>query len=477
MGKNTTQTICRVSVMETDTDYLTFNQSFIAEKTGYVYIALTGRDDNANVDTHVYEKVYIDNLEIKRNSNVTKIDIKYGNETWFTKYGISGEKLVLPNAVKSGTDTFDGLYLDSEFKTKFNGYYPANDTTLYVKLKTDKYDKPSDFSNPIVLDFEETELLEDFYRQQKYMTAWSRETENEWIFVTNDQNNALSGNNYIKLNGYSHYWNQAKFALYDTNHPENVMLLDKGGKYRVTLMVRCEDVYESPINMTICLENPSKQHLLAENESVKLTYTPSGDRNGYFMFVGDIEVPTDMEYYPSLAIRRNANDLQSIFIDTVKVEKLRDCTVKFEENGGTSVDDIVIQIHDTVYDPGIPFKDGYVFDGWYTDNTFSKVWDFDNDTVENDMTLYAKWSIEVIEEDDNDDYYDDSDTEDTDSDADYDNGTPPNLLDADKVEINATENNADSGMPIWLIIVICAGSVLLLGAATFTTIILIRKKK
>jgi len=512
MGYDSYQTLGRVSVMETDTDYLSYKQSFVAERTGYVYITLTGRDDNANVDTHCYEKVYVDNLKITRNPDVIKLVIKKGDNVWYTQYGVKGEKLMLANAVKEGADTFDGFYSDPEFKTKFNGLFPENDTTIYIKLKQDKYDTPSDFSKPIVLDFEETELLEDFYRQQKYMTSWAREVEKEWSLVTNDAKNALNGKNYIKLNGFSHYWNQAKFALYDVNHPENVMLLDKGGKYRVTVMVRCEDMYEAPVNMTICLENPSQKYLLAENGNVKLEYVPEGDKNGYFMFVGDIEVSTEMAYYPSLAIRRNANDLQSIFIDTVSVEKLRDCTVKFKENGGTDIDDVVVQIHDLLFDPGVPYREGYVFDGWFIDSKFTKKWDFDNDTVEDDMMLYAKWSVEVLEETE-DDTSDDSDTENNTPEQDVDdnntsindsyyeeiydlefdnseedfgdqsiegNGTPPNLLDADAVTIGNADNNTDDAkdvMPLWVIILICAGSALVLSAAGFVTVVLINKKR
>jgi len=513
-GKDSFQTIGKVSVMETDTDYLHYKQSFVAERTGYFYLALTGRDDNANVDTHCYEKVYVDNLKVNKNSDVTKLVIKQDNNIWYTTYGIKGEKLILPNAVKQGTDTFDGFYLDPEFKTKFNGYYPENDATIYIKLKKDKYDKPSDFSKPIVIDFEETELLTDFYRQQKYMTSWSREVQNEWIFVTNDSKNALKGKNYIKLNGFSHYWNQAKFVLYDPDHTENVMLLDKDGKYRVKVMVRCEDTYESPVNMTICLENPAKQHLLEENGSVKLEYDPTGDKDGYFMFVGDIEVRADMEYYPSLAIRRNANDLQSIFIDTVSVEKLRDCTIKFEENGGTPIEDAVVQIHDLLYDPGVPYKEGYVLDGWYIDSKFSKKWDFENDTVEDDMTLYAKWSVEVIENEPNEDSTEDNqqndkpteetkpqtdsqqndETDNSEIQEDFDeddvtvddsgefeeisNGAPPSLLDADKVVLNVEDDiqQNNNRLPLLAIILICIGSALVVGAGVFVSVIFIRKK-
>ena len=246
-------------------------------------------------------------------------------------------------------------------------------------------------------------------------------------------------------------------------------------------MVRCEDLYESPVNMTMCLENPWQQHLLAENGNVKLEYIPEGDRDGYFMFVGDIEVKSDMSYYPTLAIRRNANDLQTIFIDTITVEKLRDCKVHYEENGGTVVDDAEVQIHDLLFDPGTPFKDGFVFDGWFTDNSFSKKWDFDNDTVENDMMLYAKWSVEVITEEETEDADDfETDTE-VETEETVDNGKAPNLLDADKVVIDKVvdnvSENTDNGMQLWVIILICAGSALILAAAAFVIIILIRKSK
>ena len=478
IGYNSFHTLGKVSVMETDTDYLTYRQSFIAERTGYVYLTLTGRDDNPNVDTHCYEKVCVDNVKIELNSDVVKLSINNGNTTWYTEYGLKGEKLILPNAVKEGSDTFDGFYLDSEFKTKFNGFFPENDTTIYVKLKKDSYDTPSDFSKPIVLDFEETELLDVFYSQQKYMTSWSREVQNEWIFVADDADNALNGENYIKLNGFSHYWNQAKFALYDPNHPENVMLLDKGAKYRVTVMVRCEDMYDFPVNMTICLENPASRYLLEENGNIKLEYYPAGDRDGYYMFVGDIEVSSDMTYYPSLAIRRNANDLQSIFIDAVSVEKLKNVTVKFEENGGTSVEDAVIQIHDLVYDPGTPYREGFVFDGWYADSSFSVKWDFDNDTVENDMILYAKWSVQAIEDEESENEISD-DTLDINNNETVDNGKAPNLIEADKVVIDrGVDNNSvnpTNSMSVVTIILICIGSLLFLAAVLFVIIISIRK--
>lgn len=44
--------------------------------------------------------------------------------------------------------------------------------------------------------------------------------------------------------------------------------------------------------------------------------------------------------------------------------------------------------------PQNPIKDGYVFDGWYSDYAYLRKWDFENDIVSDSMTLVAKW-VEV----------------------------------------------------------------------------------
>lgn len=39
----------------------------------------------------------------------------------------------------------------------------------------------------------------------------------------------------------------------------------------------------------------------------------------------------------------------------------------------------------------LPTEEGYHFENWYKDSEFTDVWDFNKDTVEKDITLYAKW--------------------------------------------------------------------------------------
>ncbi|MDR2728249.1 MAG: InlB B-repeat-containing protein, partial [Chitinispirillales bacterium] len=44
-------------------------------------------------------------------------------------------------------------------------------------------------------------------------------------------------------------------------------------------------------------------------------------------------------------------------------------------------------------EPANPVRVGYTFIGWYKDEEFDEAWDFEEDTVTEDITLYAKWEI------------------------------------------------------------------------------------
>ncbi|WP_186327885.1 InlB B-repeat-containing protein [Paenibacillus xylanexedens] len=68
-------------------------------------------------------------------------------------------------------------------------------------------------------------------------------------------------------------------------------------------------------------------------------------------------------------------------------------TVNFESNGGSVVADQSIQHGDLAAAPDTPTKAGHTFAGWFTDSGLSQAFDFDNTTVTNDLTLYAKWTV------------------------------------------------------------------------------------
>ena len=64
--------------------------------------------------------------------------------------------------------------------------------------------------------------------------------------------------------------------------------------------------------------------------------------------------------------------------------------IKYESNGGTEIDDELLEVGEKVTRPTDPVKDGYSFINWYTDEELTTEYDFDDD-VSDDLTLYAKW--------------------------------------------------------------------------------------
>ena len=74
-----------------------------------------------------------------------------------------------------------------------------------------------------------------------------------------------------------------------------------------------------------------------------------------------------------------------------------DCVVTFRTNGGSELEDITVQFGEKIPCPKDPEREGYELEGWYTDIHLTEKWDFDNDTVEGNMSLYAKW-VETTEE-------------------------------------------------------------------------------
>ena len=73
-------------------------------------------------------------------------------------------------------------------------------------------------------------------------------------------------------------------------------------------------------------------------------------------------------------------------------EVAEDCIVTFDSDGGSSIAPVTVKKGDKISAPEIPEKSSkdceYEFLGWYYGGV---AWDFENDTVEGDITLVAQW--------------------------------------------------------------------------------------
>ena len=86
-----------------------------------------------------------------------------------------------------------------------------------------------------------------------------------------------------------------------------------------------------------------------------------------------------------------------------------ECVVSFQTSGGSEIADVKAQFGEKLACPEEPVRDGYKFEGWYKDIHLTEEWDFEKDTVQGNMSLYAKWS-EASEGDAKDNTTDESST-------------------------------------------------------------------
>ncbi len=65
-------------------------------------------------------------------------------------------------------------------------------------------------------------------------------------------------------------------------------------------------------------------------------------------------------------------------------------TIKFETNGGSAVKAITVNKNAVAEEPTAPIKEGFKFEGWYTDKELTTAYNFTAKVTKN-FTLYAKW--------------------------------------------------------------------------------------
>ncbi len=88
---------------------------------------------------------------------------------------------------------------------------------------------------------------------------------------------------------------------------------------------------------------------------------------------------------------RGVKKLGSSNLTFVPEGEIRDvrCTVKFVTGTDTKIPDVVVKFGEFVTEPSLE-KEGFRFDGWYTEKEFVNKFDFAEEIYE-DWTLYAKW--------------------------------------------------------------------------------------
>lgn len=89
--------------------------------------------------------------------------------------------------------------------------------------------------------------------------------------------------------------------------------------------------------------------------------------------------------------------LYSIMMDITEVDETSEIlTIDFDTDGGTTIDQLVVDLSDSQTSIPIPVKEGYTFDGWYLDEELVTEFDIIEFDTTQTITVYASWT-EIVE--------------------------------------------------------------------------------
>ncbi len=69
--------------------------------------------------------------------------------------------------------------------------------------------------------------------------------------------------------------------------------------------------------------------------------------------------------------------------------------VSFNTDGGSAVTSVTVNNNVVIARPADPVKSGFLFAGWYRDQAYTDLWNFEVDAPTESITLYAKWKAET----------------------------------------------------------------------------------
>lgn len=126
---------------------------------------------------------------------------------------------------------------------------------------------------------------------------------------------------------------------------------------------------------------------LAVDLGSKLVKPEDPVKSGY-TFIGWFDKDNNLWDFSANAVTTSTLDLYAHFVaDTITV-----FNVYFDSNEGSAIDTRIIVDGELLTEPSDPILYGHVFEGWYTDEDLTAVYDF-ADAVTAEMTLYAKFVV------------------------------------------------------------------------------------
>ena len=325
------------------------------------------------------ETVYLELGEHFTVNFVTNNDSTIESQTIY-----QGEKVSKPTDPKKAGFTFDGWYTEEDFTNKwdFNSTV-TEDMTLYAKwTEIPKYTITFESNSDSTI---ENQIVEEGKKITKPTVSKDGYTLDGW-YTEADFVNKWNFNSEVTKDMTLY----AKWTKNTTPTPPDDT--DPTGTFTVT--------FDSQGGSAVASQS------IANGGKVKMPDSPT--RKGYLFgswykeencttawdFYNDT-VTKDITLYAKWVTDNGSGTTPTPPDDSDQKDKF---TVTFDSQGGSAITSQSIAKDGKATKPVDPTKDGYTFDGWYKEAACTTTWNFDSDTITENITLYAKWTEKKAEQ-------------------------------------------------------------------------------
>ena len=265
-----------------------------------------------------------------------------------TKYYYTTETINLKDPTKIEA-IFDGWYTEPEFINKVEQIEKGStgDITLYAKFIMNKYTLTFETNGGTRIE----QVTADYGTKLNITT-----TRKGYELVGWFKDSSLSLSSYYELGETMPNENLTLYAKWSLNQYKIVYILDGGEKDSTNPYVYTIETE------TINLKNPTKVEAIFDG-----WYTEPE-------FINKVE-----------QIKKGSTGDITLYAKFI----MNKYTITFETNGGTSIEQVTAD-YGTLISIENPIKEGYIFDGWYKDKSFTTKYIITTMPNEN-ITLYAKF--------------------------------------------------------------------------------------
>ena len=248
---------------------------------------------------------------------------------------------------------------------------------------------------------------------------------------------------------------------------------DIGKSYKISFWLRIDNIAVGSLKLA-ALDTTSSMNIINSEDVVSMSAQESEDSYGEWI-----------KYDYTMTTGEDITTLGFVLfggyldggIDDISVEKIKPVTVTYETNGGSKVAASKAMTYDYIVPPVEPEKEGYVFEGWYSDRELKNRFNFKKQCIVANMVLYAKWI--PVKETVYKDVYSFTESEQT-----IETEIPDKHLDEqiiirknDTVKKTEPVNKTGERQNILQFIIIAAAAIVVIAGGTVAVILLRRKRK